>query len=75
MSVTAWMALLCATLVGFAVGVAVGQLGLSYRLARIEGALRNLANGAYEQKLFGHPQVPAEWVMDQVDTLVNREFR
>lgn len=62
--------------VAFAIGFVVARIGMWWRLHQIEGTLRNLSNTVHEEALLDKTdQVLAAWVVNRIDTIVNKEFR
>jgi hypothetical protein len=63
-------------IVCFGVGAAVSRFGVWVRFVQLEVKLRYLANQIHEETILSHDAtVPADWVLDQLDTIVNKEFR
>lgn len=60
---------------GAAVGFAICWYATWYRLARVESDVRHVANEAAEYERFEGTTIPAEWIRDQVEWLLNRNFR
>lgn len=58
----------------FAAGLFAGWIGTWIRFQRIEARLRALGVAAYECSMF-EGEVPAQWVSDQIDWVLEEEFR
>lgn len=61
-------------LVALIVGFVLGKVGSAVRVRRIESRLRALGLAAYECSMF-EGEVPAQWVSDQIDWVLEEELR
>lgn len=61
-------------LLGAGMGFAVSWWGMWYRLAKIESDLRHIANAARAYEEFSGETVPRDWLADQLEWLVHRNF-
>lgn len=60
----------------FTLGAIVSRIGVYVHQIETEVKLRNFANQVYEETVLSHDgNVSASWVLNQIDTIVNKEFR
>lgn len=69
-----WFPLIC-LIFGLLLGIAIGRIGVWWRLAQIDGALRNLRRSLQDHEVMESSQVPVEWVVSEVETILAKEFR